>query len=180
MSGGSFGFNKSDQESQAYSGLRGTPYFDPIAGDVSKTSRLLGNTAREYAASPFGFFQGQSGAQLSNTNPATGLPMSFNTALLGITNDLYSRASAGGAMRGQVTPESTGGVVGSAIQNIGQFLTPYIMDWQKYVTGLPETIKNSRLGFLQNTIGATSPLIGSQSNYTGNAFGFNVAAQGKG
>lgn len=177
--GGAFGYQESKQDSQSYSGLRGTQYFDPLANDVSQSSRLLGNLARGYATSPFGYFQGKSTNDLVPTG-RFGLPTEVEGALGGLGQDMFSKTSAGGALRGQVDQQNTPGIIGSALQDIGQFLTPYILDFKKYITSLPDQLMNSRLGFLQNTIGAQGPLVGSQSQYTGNSFGFNLAGYGGG
>ena len=167
------GYQESSQKSDSYSGLRGTPYFDTVAPGIAGNAKLASKLAGQYATSPFGYFQGKSVNSLVPTGKF-GLPTEVEGALSGLGNDMFSKASAGGALRGQVDQQNTPGVVGSALSNIGQFLTPYIMDFKKYMTSLPDQLMNSRLGFLQNTIGATSPLVGSQSQYTGNSFGFNA------
>jgi len=173
------GYQESSQKSNSFSGLRGTPYFDTVAPGIANNAKLAGRLAGQFATSPFGYFQGKSVNDLIPTDK-TGLPVEVGQALQGMGQDMFSKASAGGALRGQVDQQNTPGVVGSALQNIGQFLTPYIMDFKKYMTSLPDQLMNSRLGFLQNTIGATSPLVGSQSQYTGNSFGFNAYGSGSG
>jgi hypothetical protein len=78
-------------------------------------------------------------------------------------------------MRGQNSPENTQGVVGSAMTNMGATLMPYIADWQKYVIGLPEELKKSRLGMYQNTLGTMSPGLGAQGAQRASSFGFSVS-----
>ncbi len=167
------GYSKSNQQSDSQSGLQGTPGFGPVSNDVTSTSNSLGTQARNYSKTPFGFFQGHNVNQLVPTN-SMGLPTELNSALTQLGNDMFSKASAGGALRGQVDQQNTPGIVGSSLQNIGQFLTPYILDFKKYMTSLPDTLMNSRLGFLQNTLGAQAPLLGSKSTYSGNSFGVNA------
>lgn len=167
------GYQTSNQQSDSYSGLRGTNYFDGLARNLSQTGSFASNLARKYAKSPFGFFQGKSVNDLVPTG-RFGLPVEVEQALSGLGNDMFSKSSAGGALRGQLDQQNTSGVVGSSLSNIGQFLTPYVMDFKKYMTSLPDQLMNSRLGFLQNTLGAASPLLGSQSHYTGNSWGFNA------
>ncbi len=173
------GYNTSSQKSDSASGLRSTDYFNGLAKNAAITSNAAGGLARQYASSPFGYFQGKSVNDLVPTN-SMGLPTELNSALSQMGNDMFSKASAGGALRGQVDQQNTPGIVGSSLQNIGQFLTPYIMDFKKYMTSLPDTLMNSRLGFLQNTLGAQAPLLGSQSAYTGSSFGFNAHGNGPG
>src|SRR6185503_11268037 len=173
------GYQESSQKSDSFSGLRGTPYFDKIAPGIAGNTRLATKLAGQYATSPFGYFQGRSVNDLVPTDKS-GLPVEVGQALSGLGRAMFSKASAGGALRGQVDQQNTPGIVGSALSNIGQFLTPYIMDFKKYMTSLPDQLMNSRLGYLQNTIGATSPLVGSQSQYTGNSFGFNAYGSGSG
>lgn len=173
------GYQESSQKSDSFSGVRGTGYFPQALKDIMGTSGTLASKSNEYANSPFGFFQGQHVNSLVPTGKY-GLPNEVEGALSGIGNDMFSKASAGGALRGQVDQQNTPGIVGSSLSNIGQFLTPYIMDFKKYMTSLPDQLMNSRLGFLQNTMGAQAPLIGSQSNYTGNSFGFNAQGSGTG
>ena len=105
-----------------------------------------------------------------------GLPIEATQALTGLANNYFSKASAGGSMRGQNTPDNTQGIVGSALQNMGSFLLPYILQTKQYLTELPDKLMSNRLGFLQNTFASAAPLLGSQSSYTGssNAFGFDV------
>ncbi len=170
-------YNTSKQQSDSQSGLQGTDYFPNVAKNAAVTSNTAGNLARQYASSPFGFFQGKSVNDLVPTN-SMGLPVELNAALSQMGNDMFSKASAGGALRGQVDQQNTPGIVGSSLQNIGQFLTPYIMDFKKYMTSLPDTLMNSRLGFLQNTLGAQAPLLGSKSAYSGSSFGIQGNVSG--
>jgi hypothetical protein len=130
--------------------------------------------AGQFANSPFGFFQGQSVNQLAPINPATGLPNELNSAMGSMANQMFSKASAGGSLQGMNSPENTAGVVGSSLNNIGQFLTPYVLDYQKYRQQLPEQLMASRLGFLQNTLGSMGAGLGSQSSYKGSSFNLDT------
>lgn len=167
-----FGGQGSSQEQQSKSGLRG-PYADRLSADLYGATKNTLGMAKQYANSPFGYFQGQHVSSLVPTNQF-GLPVATTGALEAFGDQMFSKASAGGALRGNIQPESTSGVVGSALQGIGQFLIPYITEFQKYMTQLPESLMASRLGFLQNTIGSAAPLLGSESQYKGSSFGFNV------
>jgi hypothetical protein len=169
------GFNKSNQESKSESGLRGD-HANVLSRDMLGVGRDASTLSRQYAKSPFGYFQGKHVSELVPTNEY-GLPTATTGALNSFGNSMFSKASAGGALRGGVQPESTTGVVGSALQGIGQYLIPYINDFQKYMTQLPDQLMSSRLGFLQNTMSAGAPLLGSSSTYKGDSFGFNMNAQ---
>ena len=102
------------------------------------------------------------------------LPVGTEGAVGAIGNQFFNKLSAGGASRGQLTPESTGAVVGSTMNNISQFLLPYMLQMKQYQMQLPEQLMSNRLGFLTNVMGASAPLLGSRSTYSGNSFGFGA------
>ena len=171
--------SRSQQESRSQSGLRDR-YAEQLSPYLFGTSKLATELAGEYARTPFGYFNGrpvsaQDRSGLIQTN-SMGLPIEATQALTGLANNYFSKASAGGSMRGQNTPDNTQGIVGSALQNMGSFLLPYILQTKQYLTELPDKLMSNRLGFLQNTFASAAPLLGSQSSYTGssNAFGFDV------
>lgn len=178
---GSLGLSKSgsQQQSQSQSGLRGG-YAEQISPHLAGVATDASSLSRNFAQTPFGFFMGKkiSGPDQDShiQTDAMGLPIEVQNAMTGIANQYFSKASAGGAMRGQTTPENTQGIVGSALQNMGSFLLPYILQTKQYLTELPDKLMSNRLGFLQNTMASSAPLLGSQSSYTGSsdAFGFNV------
>lgn len=167
------GFGTSNQNSTSYSGLRGTPQFAQFAVDYGNTSSQLARKTRQYANSPFGFFEGQSVDQFAPVSQY-GLHPSLNSAMGSVANQMFSKASAGGALQGMVTPQNTEAIVGSSLNNIGSFLTPYIMDYAKYRMQLPEQLMASRLGFLQSTLGSMSPGLGSESKYSGSSFNLDT------
>jgi hypothetical protein len=180
MFGIDFGFSKSKQKSESFSGLRGTPQFAGFAQQYGDTANRTASLAHSYGQSPVNMFQGQTGQQITNTNPLTGLPMAFNNNLTSFGNQMFANASAGGSMRGQNSPENTQGVVGSAMTNMGATLLPYITDWQKYMIGLPEELKKSRLGMYQSTLGAMAPGLGNQSQASGNSMAVQGGIKGGG
>jgi hypothetical protein len=173
--GVSFGYSSSKGGSQQSSGLRNTPQFGQYVQNYADTGNRAASLAHEYGQSPVNMFQGQTGEQITNTNPLTGLPMAFNNNLTSFGNQMFANASAGGSMRGQNSPENTQGVVGSAMTNMGATLLPYIADWQKYVTGLPEEMKRSRFGMYQGTLQAMAPGLGAQGAQKASSFGFDVS-----
>jgi hypothetical protein len=174
---GSLGYNqqKSQQSSASTSGIS-NDYKDDLSEDAYRESQKYGQAAASYASSPFGYFQGQHVSQLMPQNEF-GLPIQTTQALTSLANQWYSKASAGGAMRGQVTPYNTNQVVGSALTSGAQFLAPYIMQNQQYLAELPDKLAASRLSYLQGSQATKASLLGSQSVYQGDSsgFGFRVA-----
>lgn len=152
----------SSSESSSASGLRKTPQFGSFTLGYANQANAANTFSQQAANSPFGYFQGQHVSHLVPTN-SMGLPTQLNQALEGFGNSMFSKASAGGAFRGQINPENTQGIVGSSLQNIGQFLTPYIIDFSKYLTGLPDQLNANRLGYLTSTLAAQAPGLGSES-----------------
>lgn len=172
---GAFNYGQQEQSQSQQSGLQGTPYFDSFARGYAGQAKVANKYSQQAANSPFGFFQGQNVNQLVPTN-SMGLPTQLNQALEGFGNRMFSKASAGGALRGQINPENTQGIVGSALQNIGQFLTPYIIDFSKYMTGLPDQLNANRLGYLTSSLAAQAPGLGSSGQGSGSGFNFGVQA----
>lgn len=175
---GAFGYSQSDSEqsSNSTSGISRT-YKEPLSRDAYDESQLLSRYSRQAAESPFGYFQGQNIRNLVLQNQY-GLPMETTQALNALGNQWFSKASAGGAMRGQVTPENTNQIVGSAMLNGAQFLTPYILQNQQYLNALPDQLNSQRLGYLQASQAAKAGLLGSQSNASGQGSGFGFSASG--
>ena len=175
---GSFGYNQADssQQSESTTGIsRG--YRDPLSHNAYEGSQFLGQASREAYDSPSGYYRGQNIRDLVPQNQY-GLPVQTTEMLGALGNQWFSKASAGGSMRGQNTPENTNQIVGSAMLNGAQFLTPYVMQNQQYLNGLPDQLYSQRLGYLQADQASRAALLqGGQSNSSGssNAFGFRMA-----
>jgi hypothetical protein len=169
------GYQHSDQQSSSTSGIS-RQYKDALSADAYNQSQLYGRQAQEFFQSPFGYFQNQNIRSLIPQNEF-GLPIQTTQALNALANNWYSRASAGGAMRGQVTPENTNQVVGSALLNGAQWLIPQITQNQQYLAELPDKLMASRLGYLQSDLATKAGLLGSTSDYRGSGEGvhFNYA-----
>lgn len=71
-------------------------------------------------------------------------------------NKMFANASAGGAMRGQFSPNSTPGIVGSAITNMGSTLLPMIAGNLQNAMVIPEQIRTQRF---QNVLSPLQALI---------------------
>jgi len=175
---GSFGYNQaeSSQQSESTTGIS-RAYREPLSRDAYEGSQFLGQASREAYDSPFGYYRGQNIRDLVPQNQY-GLPIQTTEMLHSLGNQWFSKASAGGSMRGQNTPENTNQIVGSAMLNGAQFLTPYILQNQQYLNGLPDQLYSQRLGYLQADQASRAALLqGGQSNSSGssNAFGFRAA-----
>lgn len=174
MGSSSFGYGQSNSESRtnATQGLdiSGKNALQPGALQVAQSANTL---AQEYARSPFGTFQGQTGAQMADTDPLTGLPRGATQWMNSFANQEAAKYSAGGSLRGQWSPENTGNIIGGTLQGMAGQLIPLATDWSKYTTALPESVMNSRLGYLNSTTAANTGLLGGQSQGSSNASAFN-------
>lgn len=175
---GAFGYSQSEsnQASDSTSGIS-REYKGALSADAYAESQRLTDMSRQAAESPFGYFQGRNIRDLVPQNQY-GLPIQTTEALAALGNQWFNKASAGGAMRGQVTPENTNQIVGSAMLNGAQFLTPYILQNQQYLNSLPDQLNAQRLGYLQASQAAKSNLLGTQSNTTGSGTGFGFSMSG--
>jgi hypothetical protein len=174
--GGGYQQSKQDAESNAQSGISNT-YKEPLSAAAYGQQQNMNKMANEFANSPFGYFQGQNVNKLIPQG-RYGMPMSFDQFGDTMASDMFSRASAGGSMRGQNTPENTNNVVGSAVRGGYQFMTPYLMQNSQYMAELPDKLMSQRLGYLQSAQSSTSGLLGSQSAYRSEGDSFGVNAHG--
>lgn len=175
---GALGFSQSEsnQSSESNTGIS-KGYKDILSRDAYDENQYLGNASRAAAESPFGFFQNQNIRSLIPQNQY-GLPAETTQALGALANQWFSKASAGGAMRGQVTPENTNQIVGSSMLNASQFLMPYILQNQQYLNELPDKLNAQRLGYLQASQEAKARLLGSSGTSQGSGSGFGFSMSG--
>lgn len=164
----------SDQRSESVSGVD-RDYRPGMSLDAYNQSQRLRDMSNQYAQSPFGYWQGTQVRDLVPQNQY-GLPIQTTEALAALGNQWYSKASAGGAFRGQVTPENTNQIVGSAMLNGAQFLAPYILQNQQYLNELPDKLAATRLGYLQADQASRAQLLGNQSSSQGMSEGFGFSA----
>ena len=176
--GGGGGYQQADQQaaSASQAGISNT-YKEQLSADTYNRSKRMGQMAEEFARSPFGYFQGKNVNQLIPQGKY-GMPASFDQYGDTMAKDMFSKASAGGAMRGQTTPENTNNVVGSAIRGGYQFMTPYLLQNSQYMTELPDKLMSQRLGYLQSAQASDAGLLGSQSTYNSSGSSFGVNAHG--
>lgn len=175
---GAFGYSQSESSnsSESNSGI-GKEYKGALSRDAYAENQSLTEASKQAAESPFGYFQGQQIRSLIPQNQY-GLPEQTTQALTALGNQWFNKASAGGAMRGQVTPENTNQIVGSAMLNGSQFLMPYILQNQQYLNGLPDQLNAQRLGYLQASQNAKAGLLGSTSTAQGSGSGFGFSMSG--
>lgn len=175
---GAFGYNEQshEQSAQSNSGIS-NGYKGRLSEDAYKENQFLGQESKAAYESPFGFYRGQNIRDMVPQNQY-GLPAETTKALNALGNQWFSKASAGGAMRGQITPEHTDQIVGSSMLNASQFLMPYILQNQQYLNELPDKLNSQRLGYLQASQGAKTGLLGNSSSAqgSGSGFGFNASA----
>lgn len=176
MAGAGGGMGESESRTDSTQGLsRGQKTaFEPTA---VRTAELTNRLAADYAESPFGFYQGRTGAQMADTDPLTGLARSSTAWMTPFANQEAAKYSAGGSLRGQWSPENTGNIIGGTLAGMAGQLLPLTQDWAKYTTGLPESVMNSRLGFLNATTGANTGLLGGQGSGQSSASGWNANVQ---
>lgn len=175
---GAFGYSQSDssQSSESNSGIS-KGYKDALSKDAYSENQYLSQASKAAAESPFGYYQGQNIRSLVPQNQY-GLPVETTQALQALGNQWFSKASAGGAMRGQVTPENTNQIVGSSMLNASQFLMPYILQNQQYLNALPDQLNSQRLGYLQASQAAKASLLGSSGSAQGQGSGFGFSVSG--
>ncbi len=175
---GAFGYSQSDssQSSESNSGIS-KGYKDMLSKDAYQENQYLSQASKNAAESPFGYYQGQNIRSLVPQNQY-GLPVETTQALQALGNQWFSKASAGGAMRGQVTPENTNQIVGSSMLNASQFLMPYILQNQQYLNALPDQLNSQRLGYLQASQAAKASLLGSSGSAQGQGSGFGFSVSG--
>lgn len=103
--------------------------------------------------------------QFNMSSSIPGLFKEQEGAAQAFANKMFANASAGGALRGQFSPNNTPGVVGSAITNMGATLLPLISSNLQTAAMVPEQI------FAQRMSNAMSPLqaliSGLGSTYSG-------------
>lgn len=170
--GGGFGSDSATQQQQSHSGID-YGYRSRVSEDAYNQSTLSRDLSTQFARSPFGYFQNQDIRSLVPQNQY-GLPVETTQALNALGNQWFSKASAGGAMRGQVTPENTNQIVGSSMLNAAQFLIPQILQNQQYLNALPDQLASQRMGYLQADQESRSRLLSPYSSGSMDSMGFKA------
>lgn len=173
-----FGMSKSDSSSNARAGLAMTGQ-EGIGSRVAIDSlNQTAGLAREAASAPFGTYMGQ---KITDFMPVGqfGLHPAVDQAMQGTMRDMFGRSSATMARRGGMTPESFSGAVKSSGVEAMKYLTPQIMDYQKYLAELAPKLYGQRLGFAAEPARIAAPLLGSYSTAGSSSlgFGFGIGSQ---
>ena len=166
---GAFSGSKSKQHSEG--GIAGKYRYE-LSDRTYNTDQQAQDLTTEAARSPFGYYKGQRVNDLVPTNE-WGLPVETTNFMNHAWNQQYKTASAGGAMRGQVQPEATPGIIGSAMTNMGAQMMPYVMDFKKYMVDLPNKLYQDKLSYYQGLQGTRSGMLGSRGD--ANAWNFAKA-----
>lgn len=178
MSAG-FGYsqNSGTQQSDSYSGIA-PQYKGEVSSRANEADARSFDLTRQAVGADYGTYNGQTGAQMLGLDPMTGMPTTFAPYLASMAQNAFNKASAGGAMRGQISPESTNEIVASAIRGMGVQALPYVSQFATQAATLPEQVRAQRLGYLQADQATRSGLLGNQSNGYGQQSGFGLSMQG--
>jgi len=114
------------EESEGRSGLRGTD-FENLAAEQTYQSGLGMQTFANKLLRPG--FAGKFGEK-SLPSGQYGLGAGADRGVFQFGRDMFSQASASGAMRGQQTPQNMNAVIGSAITNALPHLIPQMQNFQ--------------------------------------------------
>lgn len=161
-----FGADSSDSSQQSESGV--SPENRKVAFDPAfDYAKRLGFGATNLFESP---------APVVPLLPSGFLPQQLE-GVQTLFRDAIGRASGMGAARGRLTPEATGGIFGSALQNILPQLLSMIQENVLKSIFMPEQVRQNRF---QVGTQAISPLVAlASSGGTGQGaaskFGFNVS-----
>lgn len=167
-----FGMNKGQQQSQAYSGFRGTEQEAGARGQGYYSGSQLTNLSDQILKNPLrpmGF-----GVNELGLNPGRyGLGSNTDMAMDELGKQMFAGASASGAYRGQNTPEAYSNVVGSAITRALPKVIPYTQNWQQAMYRAPMEFGQYLTGTALAPADYWSRSLGAQSNASGSNFGFN-------
>lgn len=156
---GFFSGGKSTATSDAYSGLRGTNYFQPLA------SQLPGG---------FDFGLNYAKGQLGDTNPLqigdNGLTNPQLGAFKTLSDQLFSNNSGQYASRGILSPESTSAISGSVLSQLGPQLMQQVFQNQL----ANQQIKADRFAALKGILDSGTGMLGSESHSTATSTGGNL------
>lgn len=162
-------FSQSDSQQKSNSGfLEGS--------DKDFASRTGVNGLAGLFASADDLYRNKAVPQFNMSQKIPGLFQEQEGAANVFANNMFSKASAGGAMRGQFSPNNTPGIVGSAITNMGAQLFPIIGQNLQNQMLLPEQIRTQRF---QNVLSPLQALIqGLGSNSSGSSSSLGVGGGG--
>lgn len=148
---GFFSGGSSTQQSDSYSGLRGTGQFGNAASDTGTGYTFGLNTIK---------------SRVGDMNPlglnANGLTTAQNNAFATLGKQMFGNVSGSYAGRGFLSPDNINGVVGSALQQVAPQLMGQI--YQNQMGN--QSVMSDRFGALNNLLSTGSGLLGSESHST--------------
>jgi hypothetical protein len=164
---GGFGYNQQKSKSSQQSGLRGTQYEGAAANQAYNQGMNATNFGNQMLSRP--------GAQLDYGQQMLpggqyGLGQNVDRGVQALGDYSFGQASKSGAMRGQMSPENTQGVVGSAIQNMLPFLIPQLQNMQTQQFQAPQGLFN----MAQQNADYWNRALGASGQSSGSGFGFSA------
>lgn len=121
-------------------------------------------------------YRNQAIPQFNMSSTIPGLFKEQEGAANAFANNLFAKASAGGALRGQFSPNNTPGIVGSAITNMGATLFPMISQNLQNAMLIPEQIRTQRFNNVMSPLQALIAGLGSTSSGSSNSLAFGGGA----
>lgn len=161
------GYEQSESQSQTRTGLRGTQYEGQAAEQAFNQGMLMSDFTNRMFASP-GALLGFGQQMLPGGKYGLGIPSDAAVERLG--RIMFSNASAGGAFRGQLSPENQTAVIGAAMQNMLPYLIPQIQQFQAAQFLAPQSLFN----LARTSADYWNRALGAQSDTSSQSFGFNV------
>lgn len=159
------GFGKSTSNQESNSGFLQGPHKFGASSRAFDGLRVLSNDTQEQFQSPV--------PQFNMSSNIPGLFQEQEGAANAFANKMFANASAGGALRGQFSPNNTPGLIGSAITNMGATLFPMIAQNLQNAMLIPEQIRAQRV---QNAMSPLQALIaGLGSSASGKSDAFNMS-----
>jgi hypothetical protein len=111
-------------------------------------------------------YRNQTIPQFTMSSAIPGLFKEQEGAANAFANNMFAKASAGGALRGQFSMNNTPGIVGSAITNMGSTLLPLISQNLQNAMLIPEQIRTQRFNNVMTPLQAIVAGLGSSSSGT--------------
>lgn len=165
-------YNQGKSSGEAYSGLRGTPYFDDATRNSYASGQNLTDIATK-ASKDMTQYNGQTGSQLL-PGGQYGLGSNADAAVQQFGKYMFGQASGSAGARGQLSPENLAGVTGSAVSQSLPTLMPYIQQWQLAQFQAPQGLNQAAISAAQAPANYWASTLGVQQQNQQSNFGFGV------
>ena len=167
-----FGFGKSDSNQESNSGFLGK--------DKGYASDTAVNGLAGLFDSANDLYRNKAIPQFNMSSSIPGLFQEQEGAANAFANKMFANASAGGALRGQFSPNNTPGIVGSAITNMGATLLPMISQNLQNAMLIPEQIRTQRFNNVMTPLQALIAGLGSSAKGESSALQMSLGLGGGG